>query len=80
MAESSEHRFRFVILGRYPARMKGNQTAVTVNMSAGERGRLVHCGTLTLAEDEFATLVDALGANLGDRVELEDHSQDHPPP
>jgi hypothetical protein len=24
--------------------------------------------------------VDALGANLGERVELEDHSQDHPPP
>ena len=75
-----DHRFRFVILGRYPARMKGNQTAVTVNMSAGERGRLVHCGTLTLAEAEFETLRSALQESLGDAVELEDHSQEDPPP
>lgn len=76
---SRDHRFRFVILGRYPARMKGNQTAVTVNMSAGEEGRLVHCGTLTLAETEFETLVSALRDSLGDAVHLEDHREDHPP-
>jgi hypothetical protein len=74
----ADHRFKFVILGRYPARMKGNQTAVTVNMSAGEEGHLVHCGTLTLAEAEFETLVAALGESLGGAVELEDHTQDHP--
>ena len=74
-----DHRFRFVILGRYPARMRGNQTAVTVNMSAGEEGHLVHCGTLTLAETEFETLRSALQESLGDAVELEDQSQGLPP-
>jgi hypothetical protein len=73
------HRFRFVVLGRYPARLKGNQTAVTVNMSAGVEGHLVYCGTLTLAESEFATLVDALRRSLQDAVETEDHTQDHTP-
>lgn len=75
----ADHRFKFVILGRYPARMRENQTAVTVNMLAGEEGRLVHCGTLTLAEAEFETLYSALGESLGDAVALEDHSREHPP-
>jgi hypothetical protein len=74
----TEHRFRFTILGRYPARMRGNQTAVTVNMAAGERGHLVHCGTITLAETEFGTLVQALKASLADAVEVEDHRDIHP--
>ena len=69
---TTEHRFRFTILGRYPARMKGNQTAVTVNMAAGEEGHLVHCGTITLAEAEFGTLVQALKGALADAVEVED--------
>jgi hypothetical protein len=69
------HRFLFTILGRYPARMKGNQTAVTVNMAAGEEGHLVHCGTITLAEAEFATLTEALRKGLGDALEVEDHSR-----
>jgi hypothetical protein len=73
------HRFQFTILGRYPARMKGNQTAVTVNMAAGEEGHLVHCGTITLADAEFATLVEALRKSLGDAVEVEDHTEAHPP-
>lgn len=71
-----EHRFLFTILGRYPARMKGNQTAVTVNLAAGEEDHLVHCGTITLAEAELSTLVEALRKSLGDAVEVEDHSQD----
>jgi hypothetical protein len=74
----TDHMFRFVILGRYPARMRGNQTAVTVNMSAGESGRLVHCGTLTMAEAEFATLVGGLEAGLPHAVEVEDYSREHP--
>jgi hypothetical protein len=77
---ATDHRFRFVVLGRYPARMRGNRTAVTVNMAAGDPGHLVHCGTFTMAEAEFDTLVAALGEILGDRVEVEDHSADHPLP
>jgi hypothetical protein len=75
----ADHRFKFVILGRYPARMRGNQTAVTVNMLAGEEGRLVHCGTLTLAESEFETFYSALKESLQDAADLEDHSQARPP-
>jgi hypothetical protein len=75
----TDHRFRFVVLGRYPARMRGNQTAVTVNMSAGDGSHLVHCGTLTLAETEFDTLIGGLRDSLGERVELEDHSEALPP-
>jgi hypothetical protein len=74
-----DHRFKFVILGRYPARMRENQTAVTVNMLAGEEGRLVHCGTLTLAESEFETFYSALKESLQDAANLEDHSQARPP-
>lgn len=73
------HRFRFVVLGRYPARLKGNQTAVTVNMSAGDQGHLVYCGTLTLAETEFETFVEALRGSLQDAVEVEDHTDDRAP-
>jgi hypothetical protein len=74
----TEHRFRFTVLGRYPAHLKGNQTAVTVSMAAGEEGRLVHCGTLTMAEAEFDTLIGGLQASLPDAVEVEDHSRNNP--
>jgi hypothetical protein len=70
------HRYRFAVLGRYPARMKGNATAVTVNVASGEADHLVHCGTLTLAETEWDELLRALRASLGDRVQVEDHDRD----
>jgi hypothetical protein len=70
------HRFRFVVLGRYPARMKGNATAVTVNVASGEADHLVHCGTLTLAEAEWDDLLAVLRAGLGERLEVEDHDLD----
>lgn len=76
---AGRHRFKFTILGRYPARLKGNQTAVTVNMAAGEEGHLVHCGTLTLAEAEFQTLLGALRKGLKGAVEIEDHGPAHTP-
>jgi hypothetical protein len=76
---AERHRFKFPILGRYPARMKGNQTAVAVNMVAGEEGHPVHCGTLTLSDAEFGTLVGALRKGLmGAPVEIEDHGGAHP--
>ncbi|MGH2685011.1 MAG: hypothetical protein ACRDJP_06060, partial [Actinomycetota bacterium] len=73
----SGHRFRFVVLGRYPAHLKDNATAVTINVSSGDlQGHLVHCGTLTMAEAEWDTLRDALRGSIGDRLEVEDLSPD----
>ncbi len=67
------HRFRFTILARYPARLKGNQTAVTINVAAGDAGgHLVHAGTLTLSESEWVVLRAALARSLGDDLEVED--------
>lgn len=71
----SRHRFRFTVLGRYPARVKGNKTAVTVTMAAGEKGHVVHAGTLTLSEEEWDELARALRGSLGSAVEIEDHSE-----
>jgi hypothetical protein len=68
------HRFKFTILGRYPARIKGNETAVTLNIAAGDENHLVYCGTLTMAESEFDSLIRALKPTLQERVEVEDHT------
>ena len=79
MAASPAHRFRFVVLGRYPARLKDNATAVTVNVSAGDTGgHLVHCGTLTMSQSEWESLRDALANTLGDQLEVEDLAEDQP--
>jgi hypothetical protein len=66
------HRYRFSVLGRYPARLRDNQPAVTVTMAAGDEDHLVHCGTLTMSEPEWGTLADALRYSLRDAVEIED--------
>ena len=71
----SQHSFRFTVLGRYPARVKGNKTAVTVAMATGEKDHVVHAGTLTMAEDEWDDFARALRRSLGDAVEIEDHGQ-----
>lgn len=69
------HRFRLTIVGRYPARLKGNQPAVTVTMATGDAGgHLVHAGTLTMSEPEWEAFVAALRGSLGDAVEIEDHT------
>lgn len=72
MPAAQEHRFRFTVLGRYPAHLRDNQTSVTVSMAAGAGDHLVHCGTLTMAEDEWETFVEALGGPLADRLEIVD--------
>ena len=41
-------------------------------MSAGRDGHLVHCGTLTMSEAEWARLVEALQQSLGNAVEVID--------
>ncbi|MDP8955794.1 MAG: hypothetical protein M3N24_02395 [Actinomycetota bacterium] len=77
MAEDRKYRYQFSILGRYPARMKGNESAVTVNMATGYDDHLAFAGTLTMTEDEWKTLVDALKYSLRDGVEVVDMA---PPP
>jgi hypothetical protein len=64
--------FRFVVLGRYPARLKGNEPQVTVNVLGGGEGHQAYCGTLTMSEEEWATLVRALKEGLGSGVDVED--------
>jgi hypothetical protein len=71
MAE--DYRFRFTILGRYPARLKGNETAVTVNVLAGRGDLLTYAGTLTMTEAEWEHLIEGIRASLGDRVAVDDH-------
>jgi hypothetical protein len=68
------HRFRFTILGRYPARIKGNETAVTLNVASGDEGHLVYAGTLTMSESEWESLERALKGTLNERLEVEDHT------
>lgn len=67
--------FRLTVLGRYPARLRSNAPAVTVNVAAGAGDHLVHAGTLTMAEDEWRAFVEALRATLKDRVEVDDPEQ-----
>jgi len=67
--------YKFTVLGRYPARTKGNEPAVTVNVAAGDRGHLVFAGTLTMGEEEARHLLGVLEKALGDRVTLEDHTE-----
>ena len=71
------HRFQFTILGRYPARIKGNETAVTLNVATGDENHLVYAGTLTMSESEWESLYRALRASLDQRVGFEDHTPDH---
>jgi hypothetical protein len=66
--------YKFTVLGRYPARLKGNEPAVTVNVAAGDEGHVVFAGTLTMGEAEARALLEALEKSLGDRIEVEDHT------
>jgi hypothetical protein len=68
------HRFKFTILGRYPARVKDNETAVTLNVASGDEGHLVYAGTLTMSESEWESLQRALSSTLKQRLEVEDHT------
>lgn len=65
-------RFKFTVLGRYPARLKGNEPQVTVNLAAGSGDRLAYCGTLTMSEDEWSAFLGALRAGLKENVEVDD--------
>ncbi|MDP9068179.1 MAG: hypothetical protein M3N53_07520 [Actinomycetota bacterium] len=66
------HVYKFTVLGRYPARLRNNESHVTVNVLAGSEDHLVHSGTLTMSESEWEDLVAALQESLGDRAEIDD--------
>jgi hypothetical protein len=69
---TTKHRYRFTVLGRYPARLRGNEPAVTVNVAAGDGDHLVHCGSLTMSQPEWDTLAGALRYSLREDVRIED--------
>ena len=46
-----DYHFLFTVLGRYPARVEGNLSNVSVNLAAGRGDHFVHCGTLTMNEE-----------------------------
>ena len=68
----SRHRYRFVVLGRYQARTKGNESHVTLNVQAGTGDHLIYAGTLTMSDSEWEELHAALREALGDRLEVEE--------
>ncbi len=67
-----DHRFRFSVLGRYPARLRGNEPAITLKVLAGHGDHLAYAGTLTMTEAEWASFAEAIQQALGDRVEIDD--------
>ena len=68
----TKHRYRFSVLGRYQTPSEGNEAHVTVNLIAGDEGHLTYCGTLTMSESEWETLIEGLRAGLPDAVSVED--------
>jgi hypothetical protein len=75
----SKYKFRFEVLGRYPARTKGGRSAVTVNLASGTEDRLVFAGTITMSDDEWTSFVSALERALGPSVDIVDHSAETTP-
>ena len=67
-----DYHFLFTVLGRYPAHVEGNQPHITVNVAAGRDDHFVHCGTLTMSEDERDVFVGGLRTGLPDAVEVKD--------
>ena len=73
---ATRYAFSFVVVGRYPARLKGNRPSLTVNMLAGTDDHVTYCGTLTMSEDEWDTFYWGLKESLGDRVRVEDEADE----
>lgn len=66
------HTYKFTVLGRYPARLRNNESHVTINFLAGSDDHLVHSGTLTMSEPEWEEFAAALTESLGNRIEIDD--------
>jgi hypothetical protein len=73
MGSGKGFKYKFTVLGRYDARLRGNKPHVTVNLLAGRDDHLVYCGNLTMSEAEWATLSDVLRRGLRDDLEIDDH-------
>jgi hypothetical protein len=65
-------RYRFKELGKYEARLRGNETAVTLSVLAGQDESLVYCGTLTMSEKEWNNLKRHLSDSLNENFEVEE--------
>lgn len=73
MGKGKGFRYKFTVLGRYDARLRGNEPHVTVNLLAGRDEHLVYCGNLTMAEAEWEMLSEVLRRGLEDDLEIDDH-------
>jgi hypothetical protein len=73
MGSGQRFKYKFTVLGRYDARLRGNEPHVTVNLLAGRDDHLVYCGNLTMSEAEWVALSDALRRGLRDDLEIDDH-------
>jgi hypothetical protein len=73
MGPGKGFKYKFTVLGRYDARLRGNEPHVTVNLLAGRDDHLVYCGNLTMSEAEWAALSDVLRRGLEDDLEIDDH-------
>jgi len=72
----NKYKFKFVILGRYPARLTGNESQLTVNLATGHEDQVTHSGTLTLTDGEWDYLLGALRSSMKDAVEVVDLTED----
>jgi hypothetical protein len=68
----NKYRFKFVILGRYPARLTENESQLTVNLATGHEDHITYSGTLTLTDGEWDYLISALRSSMKDAIEVED--------
>jgi hypothetical protein len=67
-----KHQFRFTVVGRYTSPVMDNEPAITVNLAAGTGKHSTYCGTLTMAESDWETLIGALKYSLEDSVAIDD--------
>jgi hypothetical protein len=69
--ERSKYRMR--VIGKFPAKLAGNEDHVTATILAGaDWDHLSVCGTITMTEREWTNFVAALRRATPDDVEIED--------
>jgi hypothetical protein len=71
-ANVGRFKYRFKELGKYEARTRGNEPAVTLSVLAGRDDNLVYCGTLTMSEEEWNNLKKHLSDSLNEDFEVEE--------
>jgi hypothetical protein len=64
-------RYKFLVLARYPAGLRGNDAHVSVKMLAGENDHLAYCGTLTMTDRQWEDLSMVLQKSHAVSVEVE---------